>query len=290
MATVVVLLAGCGGSSTPPGPPDLLFVSTRDGDYALFGAARDGSAQRRLTAERGDPSTPTGLFFQVTPAWSPDGTRIAFSSSRDGAAHLFVMQADGTGTARLTSSKQDDQHPSWSPDGAFVVFAREGAIFRVPAAGGAVRRLGKAPGSAANPAYSPDGASIAYDYRQPGSSVREIQVMSADGSGIRRLTRLGELSSSPAWSPDGERIVFQSNARSGNYEIFSIGANGAGLERETISTIDSIQPSWSADGTLLTFARDGAIWALEGDEERRLTSGEGNDSNPVWRPASGQGG
>ena len=111
------VLAGCGGSSEAKGPPDLLFVSTRDGDYAIFGADAQGGHIRRLTKEKGDPSTATGLFFQIEPAWSPDGAQIAFASKRDGATHIFVMQADGTGTRRLTNAAKDDDHPSWSPDG-----------------------------------------------------------------------------------------------------------------------------------------------------------------------------
>ena len=83
------VVAGCGGSSQPKGPPALVFVSIKDGDYAIFGADADGKHVHRLTKEKGDPSTPGGLFFQIEPAWSPDGRR---SPSRAAA------------TARRTSS------------------------------------------------------------------------------------------------------------------------------------------------------------------------------------------
>jgi TolB protein len=286
-----LVVAGCGGGSSPgaDGPPELLFVSTRDGDYALYGADAGGAGQRRLTREEGDPSTPAGLFFAVTPVWSPDGSRIAFSSSRDGIAHIFVMEADGSETTHLTRALQDDRDPAWSPDGEAVVFVREGALYRAPAAGGQAERVVRQPGEAAGPAYAPDGALVAYDYRAPGSSIREIYVMRPDGTGIRRVTRLGEVSSSPAWSPDGARIAFQSNARSGNSEIFSIAVDGSGLRRETISTQDAIDPAWAPGGGL-TFARDGALWTIVDGEERQLTSGDGNDSSPAYRPVAGGGG
>src|SRR6266545_8347032 len=103
VAFAALLVAGCGGSS-PKGPPDLLFVSTRDGDYAIFGADAEGKHVRRLTKERGDPSNPDGLFFQVDPTWSPDGQQIAFASHRDGTSRIYVMKADGSGTRRLTNS------------------------------------------------------------------------------------------------------------------------------------------------------------------------------------------
>src|SRR5687768_2836567 len=104
--------AGCGGSDEAR--PDLAFVSTRDGDYAIFEMNADGGSQRRLTPrESTGASSPARLFFQVEPAWSPDASQIAFSSGRSGSFDLFVMDADGTGTRRLTSGKQDDSHPTW---------------------------------------------------------------------------------------------------------------------------------------------------------------------------------
>src|SRR5262249_44062862 len=157
---------------------------TRDGDYALFGADTDGRHARRLTKERGDPSRPSGLYFQIDPAWSPDATMIAFTSRRAGVSHVYVMRADGTGTRQLTSSTKSDDHPSWSPDGTRIAFAREGALFLVPARGGQATRVGHGFGNADDPAWSPDGRRIAYDYRQPGGPIRELYVMRADGTGI----------------------------------------------------------------------------------------------------------
>ena len=116
VALAALLVAGCGGSSRPKGPPALIFVSVKDGDYAIFGAETDGSHAYRLTKEKGDAATPGGLFFQVQPAWSSDGQEIAFSSGRDGTAHLFVMRSDGTGTRRVTNTDQGDEMPSWSAD------------------------------------------------------------------------------------------------------------------------------------------------------------------------------
>jgi Tol biopolymer transport system component len=280
-ALAVLVLAGCGGS-TPKGPPALLFVSTEDGDYAIFGADANGKHVRRLTKTTVDATTKEGLFFQVEPAWSSDGRSIAFASLRDGTSHIYVMQADGTGTRRVTSEKQDDDHPSWSRDGKRIVFSREGALFVVPASGGAAHRVGRGTGNATNPAWSPDGKWIAYDYRKPGFSIRELYLMRADGTGIRRLTKLNAVSALPSWSPDGKRITFQSNLRSGHFEAYTILSDGKGLQQVTHSVVDVIQPSWTPEGRV-GFARDGQIWVDDGETETKLTSGT-NDSNPVWRP------
>ena len=284
MAVAAALLAsGCGGSS-PTGPPALVFVSVKDGDYAIFGADADGKHAYRLTKEKGDPSTANGLFFQVQPAWSPDGQKLAFSSGRDGTPHIFLMNADGTGTVRLTDTDQEDEQPSWSADGKRIVFSREGAVFEAPAMGGPAHRIGHGLGNARDPAFSPDGKLIAYDYRNPGYSIREIYVMNADGTGIRKLTRLGAVSALPAWSPDGRTLAFQSNAGGPKYEIYTVDLNGGRPRRVTTSPIDAIQPAWKPDGTTVGFARDGAIWTIAAGKEKQLTSGKDDDSRPAWRP------
>jgi Tol biopolymer transport system component len=287
-ALAALLVAGCGGSSRPKGPPAMVFVSVKDGDYAIFGASAEGKDAYRLTKEKGDPSTPTGLFFQVQPAWSPDGEKIAFSSGRDGTPHVFVMNADGTGTVRLTNTDQGDEQPSWSADGRRIVFSREGAIFEAPAAGGPAHRVGRGVGNAQDPAVSPDGRLIAYDYRKPGFSNREIYVMNADGTGIRRLTNLSYVSGIPAWSPDGKMLAFQSNLRGKRFEIYTIGLDGRGLRQVTHSKIDVIQAAWTPDGKGIGFVRNGAIWVDEAGKETQLTSGEDDDSRPAWRPVQPQ--
>lgn len=280
---VLVAVAGC-GSSGPPPPSTLLFVSSRDGDYAVFGVTVDRD-EHRLTKEKGDPSTREGLFFQVDPAWSPDGRKVAFVSRRDGRSHVYVMRADGTGTRRFTSSEPDDDGPTWSPDGRRIAFSRVGDLFAIPSSGGPARRIGPAlGGEALDPAWSPDGKLIAYDYRPPGYSIREIWVAGSDGKGARQVTTLREVSTRPAWSPDGGRIAFQSNANGGHVEIYSVALDGSGVRRETRSGVDTFDPDWSPNGKEIAFSRDGAIWAIDrSGHERKLTSGE-NDAAPVWRP------
>jgi TolB protein len=276
-----LVLAGCGSSA--PREAELLFVSTRDGDYAIYGFGH--GHEWRLTKAKGDPASPSGLFFELQPSWSPDGESIAFTSKRDGRSHIYVMRTDGTGARRLTSGPAEDAHPTWSPNGQEIAFERAGALYAVRAAGGAAHRLTRGlGGDAEDPAWAPDGKLIAYDYRGPGYSTRELWVVRVDGSDARPVTRLGEASAAPSWSPDGRRLAFQSNVRGGHFEIYSIGVDGAGLRRETRSAIDTIDPAWSPGGGKIAFSRDGAIWTIDrAGHAVKLTSAS-NDASPAWRP------
>src|SRR5919106_145760 len=154
LAAIVLGAAGCGGDEEAR--PDLAFVSTRDGDYAIFEMNADGGAQHRLTPrEVGDITSPAKLFFQVSPVWSPDATQIAFASRRSGSFDIYVMNADGTGTRQLTSGKQNDSHPSWSPDGQKIAYFEDGAIYAVELGGGEIEKLTDSANNDSSPAWNP---------------------------------------------------------------------------------------------------------------------------------------
>jgi TolB protein len=266
---------------------DLIFASSRDGDYAIYGVGAQGGREVRLTKGHGDPSTPAGLFFAVEPAWSPDATLIAFASRRDGRFQIYVMRANGTQVRQVTHGNAVDEGPAWSPDQRRLAFSRDRQLFTVGSGGGPVRDVTRnLGGEAANPAWSPDGKLIAYDYRRPGFDSREIWLVGVDGGRPRLVTKLPAVSTLPSWSPDGRRIAFQSNLHGGHTEIYTIGRDGHGLRRETRSAIDTIDPAWSPNGKEIAFSRDGAIWTVDRARRvRKVTSG-GNDSSPAWRPVS----
>jgi TolB protein len=281
----VLLLGGCGGSDAAD--HDLLFVSSRDGDYAIYGTSADGGEGQRLTDADGDSSTPRGLFFQTDPAWSPDGGTIAFASTRAGSFDLYAMNANGSGTRRLTSTRDEDRQPAWSPDGELIAFTRgaAGRIFVMSADGSGARRLTGEAVDESQPAWSPDGRWIAYSRRQPGTSIRELWLVRPDGTQRRRLTRLRGVADAPAWSPDARRLVFSADVSEMRFDIYVVGADGKHVRLLT-SAEDSFEPSWSPDGRTIAYSTGGAIASIdvENGDEHVLTDPDNNDSSPAWAP------
>ena len=285
-AALTLALVACGGEGPAP-RPDLVVVSTRDGDYAIYALNADGGRQVRLTEEAGDASSPRGLFFQMEPAWSPDGRRIAFASKRGGTFDIYVMNADGTGTTRLTSTKEDDSHPTWSGDGQRIAFARSpGDIVVMRADGSGARRISDPSLEEVDPAWSPDGSRIAYTRRTRGTPIREIWLMRPDGSDRHALTKHGAVATTPAWSPDGKQIAFSSNRDGELFEVFTVSAAGGSLRKVATTAEGMFEPSWSPDGSLIAFAEGGAIYTVDlaGGEPERLTETKNNDSSPAWNP------
>ena len=112
----------------------------------------DGSNPTRLTDNPG---------LDADPAWSPDGTKIAFASFRDGNQEVYVMDADGSNPTRLTDNPASDIVPAWSPDGTKIAFAsrRDGnpEVYVMDADGSNPTRLTDNPTFDGVPAWSPDG-------------------------------------------------------------------------------------------------------------------------------------
>jgi TolB protein len=184
-----------------------------DGKFQIDVVNADGTGQKTLLPHKGGA-------FEESPRWSPDGKRIAWTSTRDKNQDIWVMNADGKNPTRLTSDPSADNGPSWSPDGKRLAFAggRSGNfdIYSMNADGSDVRRLTTDPKLDYWPAWSPDGKRIAFTSNRDGNY--EIYVMNADGSGQRNVTSHPAQDNFAAWSPDG-RLAFISN-RGGGYDIY----------------------------------------------------------------------
>jgi Tol biopolymer transport system component len=286
LALLVLAAAGCGGASSHQ--VDLIGVSTRDGDYAIFGMTATGEDQHRLTDERGDGSTFADLQFQTDPAWSPDGMKIAFASAREGSFDIYVMNADGSGTKRLTSDPENEQQPAWSPDGRSIAYARGGKsdrLYVMNADGSSQHRVTHDTAAESDPAWSPDGSTIAYSRVSPGTENKEIWLVTAAGTNRRQLTKTGWAAYSPAWSPDGARIAYSANVGGAKFAIFTVTPKGTGTRRVVAGAEDVFEPAFSPDGKQLAYYVDGAIGVRDGaGAETLITDPDDNTSSPAWNP------
>ena len=188
-----------------------------------------------------------------TPAWSPDGRKLAFVSQRDGNAEIYVMNADGSAQENLTRQPANDSHPSWSRDGGKLVFVsrRDGnsEIYVMNADGSGLRNVTRTPWDDLDPAWSPDGRAIAFVQKKcvasrPCAAAYEtdLYVVNADGSGLRRLTTRRARLFNPSWSADGKTI------RYGRSLVNADGSGHSELPRNV-----PLAGAWSPDGQRIAF-------------------------------------
>lgn len=228
-----------------PDGSDIIFVT----DF-LEGATQsrrvevDGKVEFQEVEVTGDPeifSVNTGdrMIRSLTdnfvavdggPAWSPDGSLVAFHSDLEesGVFEIYTMTPDGSDLKQLTNLGGTSWNPSWAPDGQRLVFSSLSSswvIYSVEVDGTELTAIEGA-GIGWQPSWSPTGDQIAFSSNRDGTWV--IYSMPPDGSAVTALTEVGFDSTNPVWSPNGDRIAFAST-RNGAREIFVMDAAGGNV-------------------------------------------------------------
>jgi TolB protein len=191
--------------------------SGTQGDLDVCRIAADGA----LSVLAG---TEGALSHEEWPALSPDGDRLAYTSTRSGNQESGVGGADGSGPAVLAAHAGLDAHPAWSPDGGRLAFASDRwgglEIAVVDRDGGNLRRLTTSAGLDDYPAWSPDGSRVAFVSNRDGNF--EIYVTAAEGGAAAfNVSQSPGNDSFPAWTPDGRGLTWAAE-RSGSVDLYSL--------------------------------------------------------------------
>ena len=212
-----------------------------------------------------------GLASGASPTWSPDGTRIAFASDRDGPVDLYVMNANGSDVRRLTNNVGFFGAPAWAPDGARIAFdcvsMSDGStdICAINSDGTGLARLTTGPAHDAGAAFAPDGR-MAFATTRFGPAF-ELGIREPAGQ-VNRVGAAGTRGVEPAWSPDGTRLAY--------------------MDPDSVSYTGRCYPegaAQNADGFCVP-VNNLFVVNVDGSDAHQFASG----AHPRWMPAAGSSG
>jgi TolB protein len=266
----------------------IAFVCDKTGKKEIYSSSFDGSDIRQITRLRS---------LAMAPAWSPDGTRIAFSvynRHSDNTKNLDLFEYDfKSGRYHLLSNRKGiNSGAAYSPKGDRIAYTMSVTgnpeIHLLDTSTRETTQLTRSIGFDVDPAFSPDGKQLAFVSSRPGKPM--LYTLEIDRpADAKRLTYAGNYNATPSWSPDGKKIAF-AGWLDGKFDLFTITSDGGKIERLTKDEGNNEDPHFSPDGNFLVFSstRSGGknvfLMGAGGGNVKRLTLGMGECVAPKWSP------